>query len=478
MKKEISFVLALLPLIIMITAMAITIVVLEGDPHIPLMIGTAVAALVAKKSGYKWKDIEESMYKGIKLALPAIVIIILVGLTIGSWIGGGIVATMVFYGLKMMTPSFFLVSICVICALVTLAIGSSWSTMATIGVAGMGIGISMGLPAAMIAGAIISGAYFGDKLSPLSDTTNLASGLTGTDLFEHIKFMLITTIPSFLIALTVYWFFGKSYAGGDAVSFADINSTMAALQENFHISPWLLAVPLIVIGLVIFKVPAIPAIVVGIVLGFFSQLFVQGDTLSVAVSTLQDGYVIEAGNSMVNELFNRGGIDDMMYTVSLTIVAMTFGGILENTGILHTIVKQILKMANTAKRLIITTVFSSFATNISCSEQYISIVVPARMYAKSYEEQNLHSKNLSRAVEDGGTLTSVFVPWNTCGVFILATLGVHAFQYAPYAILNFTVPLLSIILTLMGKSIVYRDPNIARESGNLEQRETNKENVI
>ncbi|GIN14596.1 Na+/H+ antiporter NhaC [Shouchella clausii] len=459
MKKEISFWLALLPLILMITAMAVTIVGLEGDPHVPLMIGTAAAALMAIKAGFKWKDIEESMYKGIKLALPAVVIIILVGLTIGAWIGGGIVATMVFYGLKLMSPSLFLVSICIICAVVTLAIGSSWSTMATIGVAGMGIGLSMGIPAAMIAGAVISGAYFGDKLSPLSDTTNLAAGLTGTDLFEHIKFMLVTTIPALLIALIVYWFLGQNYIEGNGANFADIDSTMASLQDNFVISPWLLIVPLTVIVLVMFKVPAIPALVVGIVLGFFSQIYVQGDGLSIAVSTLQNGYIIDSGNHMVDELFNGGGIDAMMYTVSLTIVAMTFGGVLENTGMLQAIVQQILKLAKTAKRLIITTVLSSFATNVSCSEQYISIVVPARMYAKTYEDQNLHSKNLSRAVEDGGTLTSVFVPWNTCGVFIFATLGVHVFQYAPYAILNFTVPLLSIILTLLGKSIIYRHPN-------------------
>ncbi|ALA52867.1 Na+/H+ antiporter NhaC [Shouchella clausii] len=459
MKKDISFWFALLPLITMITAMAVTIVGLEGDPHIPLMIGTAVAALMAMKAGFKWREIEESMYKGIKLALPAVVIIILVGLTIGAWIGGGIVATMVFYGLKIMSPSFFLVSICVICAAVSLSIGSSWSTMATIGVAGMGIGLSMGIPAAMVAGAVISGAYFGDKLSPLSDTTNLAAGLTGTDLFEHIKCMLVSTIPAFLISLIVYWFLGRNEVEGNTASFADIERTMASLQENFVLSPWLLIVPLAVIVFVMFKVPAIPALVVGIVLGFFSQIYVQGDAWSIAVSTLQNGYVIDTGNHMVDELFNGGGIEAMMYTVSLTIVAMTFGGVLENTGMLQAIVQQILKGAKTAKRLIITTVLSSFATNVSCSEQYISIVVPARMYAKSYEDQQLHSKNLSRAVEDGGTLTSVFVPWNTCGVFILATLGVHAFQYAPYAILNFTVPLLSIILTLLGKSIVYRHPN-------------------
>ncbi|GAB3059262.1 hypothetical protein GCM10027286_23630 [Virgibacillus ainsalahensis] len=210
-KKEISLLQAIIPLAVMITVMAITIIVLEGDPHVPLILGTVVAALVAWRAGFKWQDIEESMYKGIRLALPAIVIIMLVGLIIGAWIGGGIVATMIYYGLQLITPSLFLLTICIICAIVALAIGSSWSTMGTIGVAGMGIGAAMGIPAAMVAGAVISGAYFGDKMSPLSETTNLASGLTETDLFEHIKHMMYSTVPGLGIALIVYWFMGRNY---------------------------------------------------------------------------------------------------------------------------------------------------------------------------------------------------------------------------------------------------------------------------
>ncbi|GAB3059269.1 hypothetical protein GCM10027286_23640 [Virgibacillus ainsalahensis] len=227
------------------------------------------------------------------------------------------------------------------------------------------------------------------------------------------------------------------------------------MQENFLISPWLLLVPLAVIVLVARKVPAIPALLVGIVLGFVCQVFVQGDTFADAVSALQGGYVMETGNAMVDNLFTRGGLDSMMYTVSLTIVALTFGGVLEHTGMLNAIVSQILKLAKSAKSLIPTTILSSFVTNITCSEQYISIVIPSRMFSHAYKQKNLHSKNLSRALEDGGTLTSVFVPWNTCGVFIYGTLGVHAFQYAPYAILNFAVPIISIILAFAGYSITY-----------------------
>ncbi|WP_249596586.1 Na+/H+ antiporter NhaC [Peribacillus frigoritolerans] len=452
MKKEMSFGVAMIPLIVMIVMMAITVVWLEQGPHIPLIVGTSVAAIVAWNSGYKWSEIEESMYKGIRLALPAVVIIILVGMTIGAWMGGGIVATMIYYGLKILTPSFFLVSISVICSVVSLAIGSSWSTMGTIGVAGMGIGLSMGIPAPMIAGAIISGSYFGDKMSPLSDTTNLASGLTGTDLFVHIRHMLYTTIPGFIIALVIYAILGKNFGKGD-MNAENIDQTMRVLQDSFLISPYLLIIPLIVIILVAKKVPAIPALIIGVLLGFLSQIIIQGGNMADAIAALQSGFVIDTGNKMVDKLFNGGGLDSMMYTVSMTIVAMTFGGILENTGMLQAIVKQILKFAKTSRSVVATTVLSCFATNVTCSEQYISIVIPSRMYVKAYRDKGLHSKNLSRALEDGGTLTSVFVPWNTCGVFILATLGVHAFDYAPYAILNFIIPVISIIYALTGFTI-------------------------
>jgi NhaC family Na+:H+ antiporter len=440
MKKQMSFKVAIIPLLVMIIVMMITIIILEQGPHIPLIVGTTVAALVAWRSGYKWTEIEEAMYKGIRLALPAVVIIILVGLTIGAWIGGGIVATMIYYGLKIMTPSLFLVSISIICFVVSLAIGSSWSTMGTIGVAGMGIGLSMGIPAPMVAGAIISGSYFGDKMSPLSDTTNLAAGLTKTDLFVHIRHMLYSTIPGLIIALAVYAFLGRKFEGG-GIDTADIQQTLGVLQNSFLISPLLLIIPVLVMVLVAKKVPAIPALIVGIILGFLSQVFIQGGSVSDAVAALQSGFVIDTGNQMVDDLFNRGGLDSMMYTVSMTIVAMTFGGVLEHTGMLQAIVNQIL-------------ILSCFATNATCSEQYISIVVPSRMYANAYTDKGLHSKNLSRALEDGGTLTSVFIPWNTCGVFILGTLGVHAFEYGPYAVLNFIVPIISIIYALTGFTIV------------------------
>ncbi|MBX0316376.1 Na+/H+ antiporter NhaC [Planococcus glaciei] len=451
---EIPFLMALIPLVIMIAIMAVTIIKFGGSPHVPLLIGAAAAALIGWRYGYKWDVIEEGAYKGIRMALPAIVIIILVGLIIGAWIGGGIVATMIYYGLKIITPSLFLVTICVICAIVTLAIGSSWSTMGTIGVAGMGIGVSMGIPAAMVAGAVISGAYFGDKMSPLSDTTNLAAGITGTDLFVHIKHMIYTTIPGLVIALVVYFFLGRQF-GGAAVDTGNISSILTALESNFVISPWLLLVPLAVVVMVAKKVPALPALAIGVLLGWLCHVFIQGGNVADAVNTLHDGFSISSGNEMVDNLFNRGGIDSMMYTVSLTIVAMIFGGIMEQVGMLQAIVKQILKVAKSAGSLIAATVVSAFFTNATASEQYISILLPGRMYAKAFKDKNLHSKNLSRALEDGGTVTSPLVPWNTCGVFILATLGVETFAYAPYAVLNYAIPIISIIMAFLGLKVEY-----------------------
>lgn len=451
-KTEMNVWWALLPIVTMIVVMIFTIVKLEQEPHIPLMIGTAIAAIVAWKHGYTWNEIQEMMFKGIRLALPAVIIIMLVGLTIGAWIGGGIIATMIYYGLKIINPAFFLVTITIICLIVATVTGTSWGTMGTVGVAGMGIGMSMGIPAPMIAGAVISGSYFGDKMSPLSDTTNLAAGLTNTDLFDHIKNMFYTTIPGLIIALIVYAILGRQFTVTNT-NLSDIEKIITVLQQHFVISPWLLLVPAVVIVLVMRKVPAVPALVVGILLGFLTQVFVQGGSVSFAVQVLQTGYEIESGNAMVDELLNRGGLDSMMYTVSMTIVAMTFGGVLEFSGMLKTIMNQLLKMIKSAGQLVATTVGAAFFTNATCSEQYISIVVPSRMFARVYREKGLHSKNLSRALEDGGTLTSVFIPWNTCGVFILGTLGVHAFEYAPYAVLNYAVPIISIIFAFTGITI-------------------------
>lgn len=451
---RIPFGYSILPVIVMVAVMAVAIIKFEASPHVPLLIGAFTAAVIALVHGYKWDTIEKGIYKGIRMALPAIVIIIMIGLIIGAWLGGGIVATMIYYGLKLISPSLFLLTISLICAIVALAIGSSWSTMGTIGVAAMGIGMSIGIPAPMIAGAVVSGAYFGDKMSPLSDTTNLAAGITDTPLFDHIRHMFVTTVPAFLIALGVYYYLGLQFAS-DNVDLAKVADIMQAMQKHFVISPWLLLVPLTVIVLVAKKVPALPALTAGIILGWACHVFVQGGDVSVAVKTLHDGYKIESGHEMIDTLFNRGGIESMMYTISLTIVAMTFGGIAEQTGMLRSVVETILKVAKSAANLIQATIISAIITNVTTSEQYISILLPGRMYVTAFKNKGLSSKNLSRALEDGGTVTSVLVPWNTCGVFAFSMLQVSAFDYAPYAVMNWMIPILAMIFAGLNIKVEY-----------------------
>ncbi|CAD2074753.1 Na+/H+ antiporter NhaC [Phocicoccus pinnipedialis] len=451
--KSFNVFVALVPLTVMIITMLYSVIVLDVDPHIPLIVGTATASIVALYAGYKWHELEDFMYKGIRLALPAVLILLLVGLVIGSWIGGGIVATMIYYGLQLISPTYFLVTILFICSIISLVIGSSWSTIATVGVAGMGIGLSMGINPAMIAGAVISGAYFGDKMSPLSDTTTLASGLTHVDLFEHIKHMFWTTIPGLIITSIVFYIIGLNVIGTKTAHTKEIDEMMQAMQTHFVISPWLFLIPVIVLMLIIFKMPAAPALFMGALLGFLSHLFIQGGTLASAVETMATGYVIESSNESVNVLFNRGGFMDMMYTISMVIISMTFAGIMEYSGMLSSIMQYILKVAKGTFGLITATLASAIFVNVSCAEQYISIVVPSRMYLRSYINQNLAPKNLSRTLEDGGTLSSVFVPWSTDGVFILGTLGVAAWEYGPFTILNFTVPLIAMILAATGIGI-------------------------
>src|SRR5699024_5157614 len=273
-KKRISLGLAFIPFFVMVVAMTFVIIFFEGDPHVPILLGAVVAGVIAWLCGYSWKELESFIYKGITKVLPAVIILFLVGLIISAWIGGGIVTTMIYYGLKIISPSFFLVAMLIICAVVTVMIGSSWSTIGTIGIAGMGIGSSMGIPPAVVVGAIVSGAFFGDKMSPLSDTTVLASGLAGSKLSEHIKHMLFTTVPAFLIALIVYIVMGMKFAE-NKIDDAKIDAILNNLQANFVISPWLLLIPLIVILLVFKKVPALPALTAGIVLGFLADIFIQ-----------------------------------------------------------------------------------------------------------------------------------------------------------------------------------------------------------
>lgn len=438
---------AMIPITALMIFLGVGIFMYGASPHVPLVGATAIAAVVAVyRLGYKWKDLEESMFKSINMAMQAILIIIIIGILIGTWIVSGVVPCMIYWGLKILSPNIFLVASVLICCIVSLATGSSWSTMGTVGVALLGIGQSLGMPIGLVVGSIISGAYFGDKVSPLSDTTNLAPAMAGTDLFTHIKYMLYSTIPSLIICLIIYGIIGMKYSG-QALDVTQIELIRSTLLSSFNtLSPVLLLAPVIVIGLVIFKVPAIPGLIIGAVTGILFAVFLQGQSLGIILESAQNGYVSTTGVAIVDDLLSKGGLMNMMSTVSMTICALSLGGILEKTGMLEVVASSLLRFAKGVFGTVLCTMITCTFTNVIAGEQYLSIVIPGRMYSKEFEKRGLHPKMLSRALEDSGTLSSPLVPWNTCGAYIAGTLGVSAFVYGPYALLNIINPLVSLAL--------------------------------
>ena len=448
-KKRIKLGVAIIPVVFLIIALSITIGVFKQSPHIPIILAAAVAAAVAVLHKHPWKEIQDGMVHGITLAMGAILILMVVGTMIGTWIQGGIVPTMIFYGLKVLSPGIFLVATLIICSIVSLGTGSSWSTAGTVGVALIGVGQSLGIPVGMVAGAIVSGAYFGDKMSPMSDTTNLAPAVAGTDLFSHIRHMVYTTLPGYIISIILYGVIGAKFAGG-SIDSQQIQIILTTLKSNFFIHPILLLPPLLVIVMVIKKIPPLPALLGGTVIGCVFAVISQSQSLADVILAAKSGYVSETGVAMVDNLLTRGGLDYMMDTVALIICALCFGGIMEKTGMLKVMAKSLLKRVRKTGSLVATTVFSCIGMNIIASDQYMAIVIPGRMYKHAYEELGLHPKNLSRVLEDSGTLSSPLIPWNSCGAFMWATLGVNPLVYLPYAFLNLANPIISIFYGYTG----------------------------
>jgi len=452
---------SLIPVVILILTLFYTIVVLDGSGHIPLIIGAAVAALLAgTRLGMSWHDIQTGLTGGIVTALPAILILIIVGLLIGIWIASGVVPVMIFYGLKILAPGYFLVATALTCSLISLATGSSWSTAATVGLAMMGVGQALGIPAGMTAGAVISGAYFGDKMSPLSDTTNLAPAVAGTQLFTHIRHMVYTTLPALGVALLLFTIIGIVRPASGSVETVEYLQMLSTLSESFNLTPWLLIAPAAVLFLVWRKTPALPALVVGVFVGAVLLLIFQrqagggwAGNVGLVVESLYSGYVSETGVASVDELLTRGGLTSMMDTVALIIVALSFGGIMEASGMLERLAAAILALARSTGSLIAVTIFSCFGMNVLASDQYLAIIVPGRMYRTAFLKRNLHPKNLSRALEDSATLTSPLIPWNTCGAYMSGVLGVSCFTYLPFAFLNLSSPLISMFYGFTGITI-------------------------
>jgi NhaC family Na+:H+ antiporter len=395
------------------------------------------------------------MVHGITIAMASVLILMVVGMMIGTWILGGIVPSMIVYGLKVLSPEIFLVATLLICSIVALGTGSSWSTAGTIGVALIGVGQGLGIPSSMIGGAIISGAYFGDKMSPLSDTTNLAPAVAGTDLFSHIRHMMYTTVPGYLMTLIFFAALGLRFSG--QMTTTAIESMSMTLETHFFIHPVLLIPPVLVIIMVIRRAPPLPALLAGTILGGIAAWLFQGASFVRITQAAYSGYASATSNALVDNLITKGGIMSMMETIALIICALAFGGIMEKTGMLAAIANSLLERVRSSGSLIGATILSCIGANLIAPNQYMSLVIPGRMFKDAYDAKHLHPKNLSRVLEDAGTLSSPLIPWNTCGAFMHVTLGVHPFAYLPYAFFNLITPVISSVYGFTGYSIVKTD---------------------
>ncbi len=460
--KKPSLLIALIPIAILILILYFNIsnygdASVAGPNQIALLIAGAVAGVIAIFLGYKWKDIQKQIIKSISEAMPSILILLLIGALAGTWMISGVVPTLVYYGLEILNPKYFLVIAVIISAIVSISTGSSWSTIATIGVALFSIGVTMGFNKGMVAGAIISGAYFGDKMSPLSDTTNLAPAMAGTDLFTHIKYMAYTTIPTITITMIIFFILG--FSANHHMSEASTADFLDAIDSVFVISPWLLLVPVFLIIIIIKKVPPIPAIFAGVIMGAIFAIFFQHNLLNeiagnknsyvqdVLISTMDSMFgsvEIHTANDQVNNLLSTGGMGGMLDTVWLILTAMVFSGIMEASGLLNRISMAIMRFAKSTGSLVASTVATSIFINVTAAEQYISIVIPGRMYKQVYKDRGYKPELLSRTLEDGGTVTSVLIPWNTCGAVQSSVLGVSTFTFAPYVFFSILSPFTTI----------------------------------
>ena len=468
---RISIGLSLFPVVILVAVLAADVYFFEdnssyGPNQIALLFAALIAGGIGMWKGVKWETINKSIASSIGSSTEAILILLLIGALAGTWLMAGIIPAFIHYGLMILSPKIFLFAACIVCAVLSLATGSSWGTIGTVGVAFIGIGTALGLETGWVAGAIISGAYFGDKMSPLSDTTNLAPAVAGTDLVTHIKYMTITTIPSIAVALIVFLIVG--FFGGNASAEPSISEGFSeAVNSLFNIHLGLFVAPVAVIVLIAKKMPAAPALFIGVLLGALTAVIFQPTAILSLVSdsdefsylgsafiatmtsmSMETAFITDS--ELANSLFKAGGMAGMLNTVWLIICAMTFGAVMQATGMLKRITEEIIKGVNSAVGLIARTVGTCIAFNILASDQYIAIVVPGNMFKEPFEDQNLAPENLSRTLEDAGTVTSVLIPWNTCGVAQSGILGVAVLAYAPYCIFNWVSPIMTIIIASLG----------------------------
>jgi len=435
---------ALISILGLIFFISLAILRYETDAQVPILLGVFVAAVIGMRAGFNWKDIETGMLNGITNSLQAIVILAIIGILIGVWILSGVVPTLLYYGLKILHPKIFLPATLIICSITSLATGSSWGTSGTIGIALIGIGDGLGFPLPLVAGAVLSGAYFGDKMSPLSDTTNMAPAMVGTDLYTHIKHMTYTTGVSYAITLVIEIVLGFIYGGGQA-NLESVNQILSGIDAQFSVNPLLLLPPAVVMVLAFRKIPAVPGIVIGIITAGILGVIFQGNTFGSLLSAAYGGYASNSGVEAVDNLLTKGGFESMMYTISLVICAMMFGGIMEKTNQLRVVVTVILKKAQSTGSLITATILTAIGANLILCDQYMSIVMTGKMYAQSYKDKGLAPQNLSRAIEDSATVTANLVPWNSGGAYQAATLGVPTIAYLPFNFFCWITPIVSML---------------------------------
>ncbi|MCU0357460.1 MAG: Na+/H+ antiporter NhaC [Cyclobacteriaceae bacterium] len=470
-KRQATLFQALLPILFLIALLTLNVTVFGSDAigganQLVLLISAGVAGLVAWQLGYNYEEINDSIVRSISSALPAIIILLTIGSLSGTWLLSGIVPAMIYYGLKILNPVIFLFAAVIVSAIVSLATGSSWSTIATVGIALLGIGQAMNISEGLIAGAIISGAYFGDKISPLSDTTNLAPAMAGTDLFTHIRYMVYTTVPSLIITLIIFLVWG--FAMDTTSAQTDSSVVLQAIESKFNLNPLLFIVPALVIFMIVKRVPAAPALLVGALLGGLFAVIFQPDVVR-QVSGIEEGYAhasfvavmnalsttihVETDNATINELLTGKGMYGMLNTVWLIICAMIFGGVMESCGLLNRIAMEIIRFAKSTGSLVTSTAATCFFFNVTASDQYMAIAVPGRMYADTYRKRGLKPEVLSRTLEDSGTVTSVLIPWNTCGATQAGVLGVKTALYAPYCFFCIISPLMTMLFAYLNIKI-------------------------
>ena len=460
--KELNIWEALFPVFALVAMLAYNVFVfgddaLSGSNQFVLLLGGAVAAFVGFRNKVSYKVMIEEVAENIKSTAGAILILLMVGALAGTWLISGVIPAMIYYGLQVLNPTIFLAACLIICAVISIATGSSWTTSATVGIALIGIGEALGISLGMTAGAVLSGAYFGDKMSPMSDTTNLAPAMAGTDLFTHIKYMALTTVPTVIITLIIFIIIGFTL---DTNGEADVDVLLTDVNKAFNITPWLFLVPVIVIALIVKKTPPLIALLAGTILGGIFAIIFQPEVVTQITGATELTFVaaykgimqaitvktaVATENAALVDLFTAGGMSKMLGTIWLILCAMVFGGVMDAIGALARISAFTLSLFDSVFGLFASTVFTCIGLNFTASDQYLAIVVPGKMYAKAYADKGLAPENLSRTLEDAGTVTSVLIPWNTCGAYHSGVLGVSVFDYAIYAIFNWLSPFMTLI---------------------------------